>query len=86
MIGKIDHIGIAVKNLDEAIKLYTDALGLKVSEIETLDEQKVKTAVIPIGESKIELLESTDPTGVIATFIEKKGEGMHHLALSVDQY
>ncbi len=83
MIGKIDHIGIAVKNLDEALKLYTDVLGLKVDAIETVEEQKVKTAIINVGESKIELLESTAPDGTIATFIEKRGEGMHHLALGV---
>jgi methylmalonyl-CoA/ethylmalonyl-CoA epimerase len=83
MIGKIDHIGIAVKNLDEALKLYTDVLGLQVDAIETVEEQKVKTAIIKVGESKIELLESTAPDGTIATFIEKRGEGMHHLALGV---
>ena len=84
MIGKIDHVGIAVKNIAEAAKLYTDFLGLKVDAIETLEERQVKTAVINIGESKIELLESTTPDGVIATFIEKRGEGMHHVALGVD--
>jgi methylmalonyl-CoA/ethylmalonyl-CoA epimerase len=82
-IKKVDHIGIAVKNLDEAIKLYTEVLGLKVDSYETLDEQKVKTAIINVGESKIELLESTTPDGTIANFIEKKGEGIHHLALTV---
>lgn len=83
MIGKIDHIGIAVSNLDEAIKLYTDALGLKVEEIETVEEQKVRAAMIPVGESRIELLESTAPDGPIARHIERRGEGMHHLALGV---
>jgi methylmalonyl-CoA epimerase len=84
MINKIDHIGIAVKNLDEALKLYTETLGLSLKNIEIVTDQKVRTAIIPVGESKIELLESTDPNGVIAQFIEKKGEGMHHLALAVD--
>jgi methylmalonyl-CoA/ethylmalonyl-CoA epimerase len=84
VISKIDHIGIAVKNLDEALKLYTDVLGLKVEAMETLEDQKVNTAIIKIGESKIELLESTSPQGTIAVFIEKKGEGIHHLALTVD--
>jgi methylmalonyl-CoA epimerase len=84
VIGKIDHVGIAVKNIAEAAKLYTDVLGLKVDAIETLEERQVKTAVINIGESKIELLESTTPDGVIAVFIEKRGEGMHHVALGVD--
>jgi methylmalonyl-CoA epimerase len=84
VIGKIDHVGIAVKSVEEAVKLYTDILGLKVDAIETLEERQVKTAVINIGESKIELLESTTPDGVIAVFIEKRGEGMHHVALGVD--
>jgi methylmalonyl-CoA/ethylmalonyl-CoA epimerase len=84
VIGKIDHVGIAVKNIEEAARLYTDILGLKVDAVETLEERQVKTAVINIGESKIELLESTTPDGVIAVFIEKRGEGMHHVALGVD--
>ena len=83
MIAKIDHIGIAVNSIDEAVKLYTDVLGLKVSRMETVTEQKVKIAIIPVGESKIELLESTSPDGTIAKFIEKRGEGVHHLALGV---
>jgi methylmalonyl-CoA/ethylmalonyl-CoA epimerase len=84
VIGKIDHIGIAVKDINEAAKLYTEMLGLKVDAVETLEERQVKTAIINIGESKIELLESTTPDGVIAVFLEKRGEGMHHVALSVD--
>lgn len=85
MIGKVDHIGIAVKNVDEAIKLYTDILGLQVAANEVIEEQKVRTVIIQIGESKIELLESTDPLGVISKFIEKRGEGLHHIALGVDR-
>jgi len=81
---KVDHIGIAVNSIEEAVKLYTEVLGLEVSGMETVEEQKVRTAIIPVGESKIELLESTSPEGVIAKYIEKRGEGMHHLALSVD--
>jgi len=84
MAIKIDHIGIAVNSIEEALKLYTDVLGLEVSGMETVEEQKVKTAIIPVGESKIELLESTSPEGIIAKYIEKRGEGMHHLALGVD--
>jgi len=84
MAIKIDHIGIAVNSIEEALKLYTDVLGLEVSGMETVEEQKVKTAIIPVGESKIELLEPTSPDGVIAKYIEKRGEGMHHLALGVD--
>lgn len=83
MDSRIDHIGIAVNSIEEAIKLYTDVLGLEVSGMETVEEQKVRTAIIQVGESKIELLESTSPEGTIAKFIEKRGEGMHHLALGV---
>ena len=84
MITKINHIGIAVSSIDEALKLYTDVLGLELQKIEVVEAQKVKTALIPVGESKIELLESTDPEGVIAKFIENRGEGMHHIAFEVD--
>jgi methylmalonyl-CoA epimerase len=84
MIKKVDHIGIAVKNLEEALQLYTQVLGLKVDAFEVLEEQKVKTAILKIGESKIELLESVSTDGPVASFIEKRGEGIHHLALEVD--
>ncbi|MDO9026511.1 MAG: methylmalonyl-CoA epimerase [bacterium] len=80
---RIDHIGIAVKNIEEAAKLYTD-LGLKVEGTEVVESQKVKVAFIGIGQSRIELLESTAPDGNIAKFIESKGEGIHHLAVKVD--
>ncbi|MDD5126924.1 MAG: methylmalonyl-CoA epimerase [Dehalococcoidales bacterium] len=83
MINKVSHIGIAVNSIDAMLKLYTESLGLKLQEIEILAEQKVRTAIIPVGESKIELLESTDPEGPIAKFIEKRGEGLHHIALEV---
>jgi len=85
MAIKIDHIGIAVSNVADALKIYCDVLGLKPEDIrmETVDEQKAKVAMIPLGESKIELLESTEPDGVIARFIEKRGEGIHHLAVGV---
>ncbi len=83
MIKKINHIGIAVSNINEAIKLYTEALGLKVTGIEVVEEQKVRTAIIPVGDAKIELLESTSPEGPIAKHIEKRGEGLHHIALEV---
>ncbi len=84
MITKINHIGIAVTSIDEVLKLYTEVLGLKLKDIEVVVEQKVKTALIPVGESMIELIESTDPEGTIAKFIESRGEGLHHLALEVD--
>jgi len=84
MITKINHIGIAVNSIEDKIKLYTDGLGLKLKDIEIVEDQKVRTAIIPVGESKIELLESTDPEGPIARHIEKRGEGLHHLALEVN--
>lgn len=80
----LDHVGIAVKDLKEAIKLY-EALGLKVDYIEEVPSEKVRTAFIPVGgDAKIELLESTAPDGPIAKAIEKRGEGVHHVALRVD--
>ncbi len=83
MIAKINHIGIAVKSVDDTVKLYTDVLGLKVENIEVIADQNAKTAIIPVGESKIELIESTDPEGAIGKFIDSRGEGLHHLALEV---
>jgi methylmalonyl-CoA epimerase len=83
MITRINHIGIAVNNIDQALKLYTEVLGLSLKEIEVVEEQRTKTAILPLGEGKVELLESTDPEGPIAKYIEKFGEGMHHLALEV---
>jgi len=84
MMKKIDHIGVAVENLNEAMRLYNESLGLKIEGTEEVKEQKVKVAFIPVGESRIELIESTDPNGPIAKFIERKGEGIHHIALEVD--
>lgn len=84
MFKKISHIGIAVNNMNEAIKLYSEVLGLKVTGLETIEDQKVKSAMIPIGESRIELMESTDPDGPIGKFITKRGEGIHHISLEVD--
>jgi len=81
---KVDHIGIAVSNLEERMKFYTDFLGLECQGIETVEEQKVKVAFFPVGDSEIELLESTSPDGPIAKFIEKNGEGIQHIALRVD--
>jgi methylmalonyl-CoA/ethylmalonyl-CoA epimerase len=80
----IEHIGIAVKCLNDAVKYYEDVLGLKCYAIEEVKEQKVKTAFFKIGQTKIELLESTSPDGPVAKFIEKKGEGLHHLAFAVN--
>jgi len=80
----IEHIGIAVKNLDESIKYYEEVLGLTCYNIEEVADQKVKTAFFKVGEVKIELLESTDPEGPIGKYIEKKGEGIHHIAFAVE--
>ncbi|MEJ2616125.1 MAG: VOC family protein, partial [Ignavibacteriaceae bacterium] len=74
----IEHIGIAVKNLDVSINFYEKVLGLKCYKIEKVYDQKVRTAILKIGESKIELLETTDPEGPIGRFIKDKGEGIHH--------
>lgn len=83
-LNYIEHIGIAVKSLADSIKYYEEVLGLKCYSIEEVPDQKVKTAFFRIGETKIELLESTSPDGPIGKFIEKKGEGIHHLAFAVD--
>lgn len=82
--GKVDHIGIAVKSIEESKKLYVDILGLTVTGEETVEEQKVKVCFIPCGDSEIELLESTSPDGPVAKFIEARGEGIQHLAVRVD--
>lgn len=81
---KIEHIGIAVKNLDESVKFYTQMLGLKLTGFETVESEQVRVAFLEIGETHIELLEPTSPESAIAKFIEKKGEGIHHIALKVD--
>jgi methylmalonyl-CoA/ethylmalonyl-CoA epimerase len=83
-ISHIEHIGIAVKNMDKAIKYYEDVLGLKCYAVEEVADQKVRTAFFMVGQTKIELLESTSPDGPIGKFIEKKGEGIHHLAFAVE--
>lgn len=80
----IEHLGIAVKSLDAAIPFYENVLGLKCYAVEEVAEQKVRTAFFKVGETKIELLESTDPEGPIGKFIEKKGEGIQHVAFAVE--
>ena len=80
----IEHIGIAVENMENAIAYYENILGLKCYKIEEVADQKVKTAFFQIGQTKIELLESTSPDGPVAKFIEKKGEGIHHIAFDVE--
>ena len=83
-ILKIDHLGIAVNNMDEGKGFWTDVLGLKFEGAETVAEQKVTTAFFPVGESEVELLESTSPDGPVAKFIEKKVQGFQHVAFRVE--
>lgn len=83
-ISHIEHIGIAVKNLQEAIVYYENILGMKCYGIEEMKDQKIKTAFFRVGQTKLELLESTDPEGAIGKFIENKGEGVHHIAFAVE--
>ena len=80
----IEHIGIAVKSIEESRKYYEEILGLECYKIEEVVDQKVKTAFFMIGQTKIELLEATDPESTIAKFIEKRGQGVHHIAYSVE--
>ena len=80
---KIEHIGIAVKNLENSIPIFESLLNTACYKTETVDSENVNTAFFRKGDSKIELLESIDPDGVIARFIEKKGEGLHHIAFEV---
>lgn len=79
----VDHIGVAVKSIEEAKRIYQDILGLKIAEVEEVAEQKVKVAFIPVGKSEVELLESTSPDGPVAKFIEARGEGLQHIAFRV---
>ena len=81
---KIDHIGIAVKSLSEAAKVYEETLGLKISGYDQVDDQGVRLAMLNLGESRIELLEPTGADSPIAKFMTKRGEGIHHIAVRVD--
>lgn len=83
-ISHIEHLGIAVTSIEEALPYYENVLGLKCYNIETVEDQKVKTAFLKAGDTKIELLEPTSPESTIAKFIEKRGEGIHHLAFAVE--
>lgn len=83
-ISHIEHLGIAVKSLEQAIPYYEEILGLKCYAVEEVADQKVKTAFFRVGQTKIELLEPTSPESTIAKFIEKRGEGIHHIAFAVD--
>ena len=82
-LKRVDHVGIAVRNLDESVQFY-ESLGFKAAGYEVVAEQKVKVAFLPCGDSELELLESTEPDGPIARFIEKNGPGIQHIAIRVD--
>lgn len=84
MIQKISHIGIAVKSIDEALPLYEKALGIKCTSREEVPSQKVKVAFLPVGDTRIELLEPTSADSPVAKFIEQKGEGVHHVAFETN--
>jgi len=84
MIIKLDHIAIAVKDLERALKPYTAALGLTVSDTEEIPDQQVRIAFLPVGDTEIELLEPTSADSGVAKFLEKRGEGLHHICLEVD--
>ena len=83
-ISRIEHLGIAVKSIEEALPYYEQVLGFECYNIETVEDQKVRTAFLRVGETKIELLEATSPESTIAKFIENRGEGIHHIAYKVE--
>jgi len=84
MITDIGHIAIVVEDLERALRVYEEALGLPLSEVQELPEQRVKAAFLPVGQSQIELLEPTDETSGVARFLAARGEGLHHICLEVD--
>jgi methylmalonyl-CoA epimerase len=81
---KIDHLGIATREIAEALSFWRDSLGLELNEVEEVTEQKVRIAMLPLGESRVELLEPTAPDSPIAKFLEKRGPGLHHIAIQVE--
>ena len=81
---KLEHIGIATRSLDDALSFWRDALGLEVAHTEVVEEQKVRVAMLPVGEPRIELLEPTSADSPVAKFLEKRGAGIHHIAVRVD--
>lgn len=83
-LTNIDHIGIAVNDIEKALEFWQTQLGIELHGVETVEEQKVKTAFLPVDDTEIELLQATDPESPVAKFIEKKGEGVHHIAIRVD--
>jgi len=83
-VVRVDHIGIAVNNAESGLKFFSQLLGLKLEGEETVAEQKVKTFFLPVGDTEVELLEATAPDSPVAKFLEKRGEGVHHIAFSVE--
>ena len=81
---KVDHIGVATRGIEEALGFWRDALGLEVTHTETVEEQGVRVAMLPVGEPRVELLEPTGPASPVAKFLEKRGPGIHHVAVRVD--
>jgi methylmalonyl-CoA/ethylmalonyl-CoA epimerase len=86
MIRRIDHIGIAVGDIDSTLRVFRDVLGLSVDQVEEVTAQKIISHHLEVGESRIELLQASEPDSVIARFIEKRGEGVHHIAFAVDDF
>ena len=84
MFKKVDHIGIAVKSIEDALGLFRDAMGLELEHVEEVADQKVRIAFLPVGETHVELLEPTSPDSNVAKFLEAKGEGIHHIAFNVE--
>lgn len=84
MLKKIDHLGIAVRTLADALPLYRDRLGLAVGGVEEVPQEKVRVAFLPLGDTRLELLEPTDDSSAVARFIERRGEGLHHVCFEVD--
>ena len=81
---EIDHLGIAVNNLEQSLRFYCDTLGMQISARETVPQERVNVAMLPVGDSRIELLEPSDPDSTIAKFLGKRGPGLHHIALRVE--
>jgi len=83
MIGRLDHIGIAVEKIEKGLSIYRDIMNLKLERVEILEKEKTRVAILPVGTTRIELLEPLSPDSPVAKFIEKRGEGVHHLAFTV---
>lgn len=84
MISKIDHVGLAVKNLDQILAFYRDVLGIQPSSVEDYAPDRIRTAFLQVGDASLEIMEPTSPESPVAKFLEKRGEGMHHISLEVD--